>query len=69
MTAVRTVLTYDDYVTLPNDGKRYEIHHGELSVAPTPTFRHQRSFRRPSPSSLRTPRSSSLTLCISRRRG
>jgi Uma2 family endonuclease len=41
MTAVRTVLTYDDYVTLPNDGKRYEIHDGELSVTPTPTFRHQ----------------------------
>jgi Uma2 family endonuclease len=42
MTSVRTVLSYDDYVTLPNDGRRYEIHDGELSVTPTPTFRHQR---------------------------
>ena len=41
MAAVNTVLTYDDYVTLPNDGRRYEIHDGELSVTPTPTFRHQ----------------------------
>jgi Uma2 family endonuclease len=41
MTAVRVVLTYDDYVALPNDGRRYEIHDGELSVSPTPTFRHQ----------------------------
>lgn len=41
MMAVRVVLTYEDYATLPNDGKRYEIHDGELSVTPTPTFRHQ----------------------------
>jgi Uma2 family endonuclease len=41
MTVVKTVLTYDDYVSAPNDGKRYEIHDGELSVTPTPTFRHQ----------------------------
>ena len=41
MAAVRVVLTYDDYVALPDDGKRYEIHDGELSVSPSPTFRHQ----------------------------
>jgi Uma2 family endonuclease len=41
MTPVRTVLTYEDYVSLPNDGRRYEIHDGELSVTPTPTSRHQ----------------------------
>jgi len=41
MIPVRTVLTYEDYVTLPNNGRRYEIHDGELSVTPTPTFRHQ----------------------------
>jgi Uma2 family endonuclease len=41
MTPVRVVLTYEDYVSLPNDGKRYEIHDGELSVTPSPTFRHQ----------------------------
>lgn len=34
-------LTYEDYVELPNDGKRYEIHDGELSVTPAPGTRHQ----------------------------
>ena len=43
---VRTVLTYEDYVTLPNDGRRYEIHDGELSVTPAPTFRHQQVITR-----------------------
>jgi Uma2 family endonuclease len=46
MGAVRTVLTYEDYVGLPNDGRRYEIHDGELSVSPTPTFRHQQIVAR-----------------------
>jgi Uma2 family endonuclease len=42
MNSVRTVLTYEDYAALPSgDGRRYEIHDGELSVSPTPTFRHQ----------------------------
>ena len=36
------VLTYQDYEALPNDGRRYEIHEGELSVTPTPGTRHQR---------------------------
>jgi Uma2 family endonuclease len=42
MTAVRVMLTYADYVELPDDGKRYEIHDGELSVTPTPTLWHQK---------------------------
>lgn len=37
----RIRLTYEDYVGLPNDGKRYEILDGELSVSPAPTSRHQ----------------------------
>ena len=41
MGPVRVILTYEDYVALPNDGMRYEIHDGELSVTPAPTFRHQ----------------------------
>jgi Uma2 family endonuclease len=36
-----TRLTYDDYVTLPDDGKRYEIIDGELYVNPAPVPRHQ----------------------------
>jgi Uma2 family endonuclease len=46
MTAVKVVLTYEDYAALPNDGRRYEIHDGELSVTPTPTFRHQQVVAR-----------------------
>ncbi len=34
-------LTYEDYAALPNDGRRYELHEGELSVTPAPTPRHQ----------------------------
>ena len=36
------VLTYKDYEALPADGRRYEIHQGELSVTPAPGTRHQR---------------------------
>ena len=47
MDAVRTVLTYEDYAALPSgDGRRYEIHDGELSVSPTPTFGHQQIVMR-----------------------
>ena len=35
-------LTYDDYVQLPDDGRRYEILDGELEVSPAPAPRHQR---------------------------
>ena len=35
------VLTYGDYVALPNDGRRHEIHAGELSVTPAPSFKRQ----------------------------
>jgi Uma2 family endonuclease len=40
MTA-RVALTYQDYAALPDDGQRYEIHDGELSVTPAPTALHQ----------------------------
>lgn len=36
------VLTYDDYAAMPDDGKRYELHEGRLSLIPTPTTTHQR---------------------------
>jgi Uma2 family endonuclease len=41
MAGVRVVLTYRDYAALPDDGRRYEIHDGELSVTPAPSPRHQ----------------------------
>jgi Uma2 family endonuclease len=44
--ATRVVLTYRDYEALPNDGRRYEIHEGELSVTPAPAPRHQRVIGR-----------------------
>jgi Uma2 family endonuclease len=37
----KIVLTYEDYAALPDDGKRYELHEGELSVTPAPGRRHQ----------------------------
>lgn len=35
------VLTYKEYEALPADGRRYEIHGGELSVTPAPSPQHQ----------------------------
>jgi Uma2 family endonuclease len=35
------ILTYEDYLLLPDDGRRYEIHEGELSVTPAPNPEHQ----------------------------
>jgi Uma2 family endonuclease len=40
MTA-RIALTYQDYAALPDDGKRYEIHDGELCVTAAPVPLHQ----------------------------
>jgi Uma2 family endonuclease len=37
----RVRLTYDDYAALPDDGRRYELHEGELSVTPAPGLSHQ----------------------------
>jgi len=39
--AGRIVLTYEDYCALPDDGLRYEILEGELSVTPSPSRSHQ----------------------------
>ena len=40
----RALLTYSDYAALPDDGRRYELHHGELSVTQAPGTRHQRAI-------------------------
>jgi len=39
------VLTYKEYEALPSDGRRYELHEGELSMTPAPGTRHQRILR------------------------
>jgi Uma2 family endonuclease len=36
------VLTYEDFAALPDNGNRYELHEGELSVSPAPGHWHQR---------------------------
>ena len=41
-TAQRTRITCDDFVKLPDDGKRYEVMDGDLIVSPSPVLRHQR---------------------------
>lgn len=41
----KIILTYDDYVRLPNDGRRYEILEGEIFVSPSPVTKHQRISR------------------------
>jgi len=39
--ATKTKLTYEDYETFPDDGNRYEIIDGEVSVSPPPITPHQ----------------------------
>jgi Uma2 family endonuclease len=41
MATPRAAVTYRDYAALPDDGRRYEIHDGELSVTPAPSPWHQ----------------------------
>lgn len=40
--ASRTLLTYEDYVLFPDDGKRHEIIEGEHYMTPSPSKRHQK---------------------------
>jgi Uma2 family endonuclease len=37
----RVVLTYEDYLAMPDDGRRYEILDGEVAVTATPVTLHQ----------------------------
>jgi Uma2 family endonuclease len=41
MATGRALLTYEDYAALPDDGRRYEVHEGALSVTPSPGTVHQ----------------------------
>ena len=45
-TELKPKLDYDDYLRLPDDGKRYEILDGELYVTPAPSPLHQRVSKR-----------------------
>jgi len=47
--AVRVIplkLTYRDYLTWPDDGRRYELYEGEVYMVPSPSVRHQRISRK-----------------------
>jgi hypothetical protein len=37
----RVVLTYEDYLAMPDDGRRYEILDGEVAVTTTPATDEQ----------------------------
>ena len=41
MTVIEPKLTVDDLALLPDDGKRYELHEGELLVSAAPSLIHQ----------------------------
>jgi Uma2 family endonuclease len=41
-----TLLTYDDYASLPNDGRRYELLAGVLYEVSAPNLSHQRVSKR-----------------------
>ncbi len=41
MSAIPKLLTYEDYLTLPEMMQRYEIIAGEMIMPPSPTFEHQ----------------------------
>lgn len=36
------LMTYEDYVALPDDGNRYEVIEGELCLVPAPNRKHQK---------------------------
>jgi Uma2 family endonuclease len=40
-TEVRTRITYEELRQVPDDGKRHELVHGEVHVAPAPSTKHQ----------------------------
>ena len=41
----KKLFTYEDYLRLPDDGRRWEIIRGELLMAPSPIVVHQRILR------------------------
>ena len=42
MELTKSLVTYDDYLTLPADGRKYEIIEGALFMTPAPTTDHQK---------------------------
>lgn len=46
MISLKQKLDYGDYLTLPEDGRRYELLEGDLAVTPAPSPLHQRVSKR-----------------------
>jgi Uma2 family endonuclease len=46
VTVIPVKLTYRDYLTWPDDGRRYELYEGEVYMVPSPSVRHQRISRK-----------------------
>lgn len=42
---LKEILTYKDYLSLPNDSNRYQILEGELVITPSPSVKHQKVSR------------------------
>ncbi len=61
------VLTYEEYAALPADGRRYEIHDGELSVTRAPSPQHQMIIGTSSRSFVRTSGRRASARCSCRR--
>ena len=49
-TEVDTRITYEELRQFPDDGRRYELIHGEVHVAPSPNTKHQLSLLHPTAS-------------------
>jgi Uma2 family endonuclease len=45
MNTTGVILTYREYEALPADGRRYEVHEGELFMTPAPSPQHQMIIR------------------------
>jgi Uma2 family endonuclease len=43
--STKEIWTYQEYLLLPDDGKRYEILEGELEMTPSPSTFHQKVSR------------------------
>ena len=43
---IRIHLNYQDYLSMPDDGRRYEILEGDLAMTPSPVVNHQRLVAR-----------------------
>ena len=46
MQTAPSLLTYEDYLQIPDDGQRYEVIDGVLYMSPSPRYRHQKAAGR-----------------------